>query len=87
VFCSVAQLQGDMATITFLILMVFRLFPFADYRWLTNEMNANLPLELDFKVEVGGYWALLMLILPFGLVIHARFNEGNPCTCFPGGQS
>lgn len=42
-----------MATITFLILMVYRLFPFADYRWLTNEMNANLPLELDFKVEVS----------------------------------
>ena len=43
-----------MATITFLILLVYRLFPFADYRWLTNEMNANLPLELDFKVEVLG---------------------------------
>ena len=43
-----------MATITYLILLVYQLFPFADYRWLTNEMNANLPLELDFKVEVLG---------------------------------
>jgi hypothetical protein len=49
--------QGDMATITYLILLVYRLFPFADYRWLTKEMNTNLPLELDFKVEV------LLLIL------------------------
>ena len=45
--------KGDMATITYLILLVYRLFPSADYRWLTNEMNTNLPLELDFKVEVG----------------------------------
>ena len=46
--------QGDMATITFLIQLVYQLFPSVDYRWLTKEMNTNLPLELDFKVEVGG---------------------------------
>ena len=52
-----------MATITFLIQLVHQLFPSLDYRWLTKEMNTNLPLELDFKVEVH-------FVISFSCVLH-----------------
>lgn len=61
-----------MATITYLILLVYRLFPFADYRWLTKEMNTNLPLELDFKVEVLLTSHLTALVLPYLVEFHVR---------------
>ncbi len=44
---------GDMAAITFLVGMVSDLFEGFSYNWLAREMNANLPLELNFNVEAS----------------------------------
>lgn len=43
---------GDMAVITALVDLVPLLFHGFNYSWLTQEMNRNLPQELDFHTEV-----------------------------------
>lgn len=43
--------QGDMVTITFLVDLIPYLFKGFNYKWLTTEMNKNLPLELNFENE------------------------------------
>lgn len=40
-----------MIAITFIIDVVARVFTSFSYRWLTREMNCNLPKELDFREE------------------------------------
>lgn len=42
---------GDLIAITFLISQISKIFEGFDYEWLSREMNANLPQELNFNVE------------------------------------
>jgi len=44
---------GDMIAITFLMEQVSRLFEGFSYMWLADEMNANLPVELNFRSEAA----------------------------------
>ncbi|TNY24280.1 ABC1 family-domain-containing protein [Rhodotorula diobovata] len=41
----------DMRTTTFLLGVVKRVFPDFEFTWLGEEMEANLPLEMDFRHE------------------------------------
>lgn len=44
---------GDMLVITLLVDLVSRVFEGFSYTWLSREMNANLPQELDFENEAN----------------------------------
>ena len=39
----------DMQTTTFLLHAVKRIFPTFEFTWLGEEMEQNLPLEMDFR--------------------------------------
>ncbi|GAA6023884.1 hypothetical protein JCM10207_000517 [Rhodosporidiobolus poonsookiae] len=41
----------DMRTTTFLLRFVKRIFPSFEFTWLGEEMEQNLPLEMDFRHE------------------------------------
>lgn len=41
----------DMQTVTVLVKWVKRLFPDFSFEWLADEMNENMPLEMDFRHE------------------------------------
>lgn len=41
----------DMRTTTFLLRLVKRVFPEFEFTWLGEEMEANLPLEMDFRAS------------------------------------
>lgn len=41
----------DMAVVTFLVNLISDTFEDFNYKWLTKEMNLNIPIELDFKNE------------------------------------
>ncbi|KAK0570015.1 hypothetical protein OC861_000322 [Tilletia horrida] len=43
----------DMKTVNVLVGVVKRLFPEFEFTWLAEEMNTNLPLELDFRHEAS----------------------------------
>lgn len=43
----------DMAAITVAVHLVSRLFEGFDYNWLCDEMNKNIPMELDFRIEAS----------------------------------
>ena len=43
----------DMRMVTILVRWVKRMFPQFSFEWLADEMNKNLPLELDFRHEAG----------------------------------
>ncbi|KAN0062190.1 hypothetical protein ACQY0O_005369 [Thecaphora frezii] len=43
--------QVDMQTVTVLVRWVKRVFPDFSFEWLADEMNQNLPLEMDFRHE------------------------------------
>ncbi|GAA6050542.1 hypothetical protein JCM3770_005591 [Rhodotorula araucariae] len=43
----------DMRTTTFLLHVVKRVFPEFEFTWLGEEMEANLPLEMDFRHEAA----------------------------------
>ncbi|GAA6040136.1 hypothetical protein JCM8097_002046 [Rhodosporidiobolus ruineniae] len=43
----------DMKTTTFLLRLVKRIFPAFEFTWLGDEMEANLPLEMDFRHEAA----------------------------------
>ncbi|KAE8245300.1 hypothetical protein A4X13_0g5993 [Tilletia indica] len=43
----------DMKTVNVLVGVVKRLFPEFEFTWLAEEMNTNLPLELDFQHEAS----------------------------------
>lgn len=43
----------DMRMVTILVHWVKRVFPDFSFEWLADEMNKNLPLELDFRHEAG----------------------------------
>ena len=45
--------NADRAAITFVIDQISYLFKGFSYKWLTREMNKNLPLELDFEHEAA----------------------------------
>lgn len=45
-FCEV-----DMATVNVLVRWVKRVFPQFEFTWLAEEMNINMPLEMDFRHE------------------------------------
>jgi aarF domain-containing kinase len=45
--------EADRAAITWIVAVISKLFDGFDYVWLTNEMNKNLPLELNFVHEAG----------------------------------
>ena len=45
--------QGDMVAVTHIVDWVSRIFEKFDYKWLTREMNENLPKELDFMIEAS----------------------------------
>lgn len=45
--------QADMLAITYIIDLVSRIFKDFNYKWLTAEMNRNIPLELDFRIEAS----------------------------------
>jgi hypothetical protein len=45
--------QGDMMAITYIVSLISRIFEGFNYNWLSKEMNRNLPLELDFRVEAS----------------------------------
>lgn len=38
-----------MKTTTFLLQLVKRFFPTFEFAWLGEEMEQNLPLEMDFR--------------------------------------
>lgn len=41
----------DMRTTTFLLHAVKRIFPTFEFTWLGEEMEQNLPLEMDFRAS------------------------------------
>lgn len=41
----------DMKTVNYLVGWVKRVFPQFEFTWLAEEMNANMPLEMDFRHE------------------------------------
>ena len=41
----------DMATVTFSLALVKRVFPDFEFTWLGEEMNEMLPIEMDFRHE------------------------------------
>lgn len=43
----------DMHMVTVVVRWVKRVFPEFSFEWLADEMNRNLPLELDFRHEAG----------------------------------
>lgn len=43
----------DMANVNRLTALVKRTFPSFEFSWLAEEMNQNMPLEMDFKHESG----------------------------------
>ncbi|GAA6006906.1 ABC1 kinase family protein [Rhodotorula paludigena] len=43
----------DMKTTTFLLQLVKRFFPTFEFAWLGEEMEQNLPLEMDFRHEAA----------------------------------
>ncbi|KAK0566241.1 hypothetical protein OC844_000844 [Tilletia horrida] len=43
----------DMKTVNVLVGVVKRIFPEFEFTWLAEEMNTNLPLELDFRHEAS----------------------------------
>ncbi|GAA5873968.1 hypothetical protein JCM3774_004054 [Rhodotorula dairenensis] len=43
----------DMKTTTFLLHVVKRIFPTFEFTWLGEEMEQNLPLEMDFRHEAA----------------------------------
>ncbi|GAA5989826.1 hypothetical protein JCM11641_004806, partial [Rhodosporidiobolus odoratus] len=43
----------DMRTTTFLLGLVKRVFPSFEFTWLGEEMEQNLPLEMDFRHEAA----------------------------------
>lgn len=45
--------EADMKTVTVLVHWVKRVFPDFAFDWLADEMNKNMPLELDFRHEAG----------------------------------
>ncbi|SHO78262.1 Similar to S.cerevisiae protein MCP2 (Mitochondrial protein of unknown function involved in lipid homeostasis) [Malassezia sympodialis ATCC 42132] len=45
--------QVDMRMVTILVHWVKRVFPDFAFDWLADEMNKNMPLELDFRHEAG----------------------------------
>ena len=45
--------RGDLVAITFLVEQLSQMFDGFSYLWLAREMNANLPLELNFEVEAA----------------------------------
>lgn len=45
--------EVDMQMVTRLVGWVKRVFPDFSFEWLADEMNRNLPLELDFRHEAG----------------------------------
>ncbi|KAM0752712.1 ABC1-domain-containing protein [Meredithblackwellia eburnea MCA 4105] len=47
-FCKV-----DMKTTSLMLKMVKRVFPTFEFTWLGEEMEQNLPLEMDFRHEAG----------------------------------
>lgn len=43
--------QVDMKTVNHLVAVVKKVFPQFEFTWLAEEMNANMPLEMDFRHE------------------------------------
>lgn len=43
--------QVDMQTVNILVKWVKRVFPDFEFTWLAEEMNENMPLEMDFRHE------------------------------------
>ncbi|KAI3491955.1 hypothetical protein L1887_43664 [Cichorium endivia] len=43
--------EVDMKTVTVLVKWVKRLLPDFSFEWLADEMNENMPLEMDFRHE------------------------------------
>ncbi|EPQ26173.1 uncharacterized protein PFL1_06380 [Pseudozyma flocculosa PF-1] len=43
--------EVDMQTVTVLVRWVKRVFPQFSFEWLADEMNQNMPLEMDFRHE------------------------------------
>ncbi|PWY98931.1 ABC1-domain-containing protein [Testicularia cyperi] len=43
--------EVDMKTVTVLVKWVKKLFPDFSFEWLADEMNENMPLEMDFRHE------------------------------------
>ena len=46
----------DMRTTTFLLRFVKRIFPSFEFTWLGEEMEQNLPLEMDFRACSHPSW-------------------------------
>lgn len=71
--------KWDMLVITYIVELLSRLFEGFDYNWLSREMNANLPLELNFKIEAENLVrctkALAKLIASGDLVVPTSMNE------------
>lgn len=43
--------EVDMRTVNYLVKWVKRVFPQFEFTWLAEEMNQNMPLEMDFRHE------------------------------------
>ena len=70
----------DRAVITFVIdEVVRRIFEGFDYRWLTKEMNKNMPIELDFNSELRNLQKCAVLLKKYidngVLIIPQAFPE------------
>ena len=49
--CVQQHFDGDIQTMHFLVRVVNWVFPTFEFMWLAEEMEKNLPLELDFREE------------------------------------
>lgn len=70
----------DRAVITFVVdEVVRRVFEGFDYRWLTKEMNKNMPIELDFNSELKNLQKCALLLKKYidngVLIIPRAFPE------------
>jgi aarF domain-containing kinase len=41
----------SLKTVNFAVAWVDRLFPAFEFAWLAREVNENLPIEMDFRIE------------------------------------
>ncbi|KAI9032462.1 ABC1 family-domain-containing protein [Hyaloraphidium curvatum] len=58
----------DIQTVTSLVHLVKRLFPAFSFAWLADQMQENLPKELDFRIEASNAAKLASLFTDQGVL-------------------
>jgi hypothetical protein len=78
--------QVDMKTTTMMLRLVKAVFPSFEFTWLGEEMEQNLPLEMDFR-EITG----LLLFTVLAWLAHVKYffpldkDTRRPTLCGPDG--